>query len=283
MTKQVQIRRGSTSQHNTFTGASGEITVDTDLSTVRVHDNALAGGHRLAKYAELTTANVTEVTNLYFTNSRSRLALTSGNTIGYDNTTGNITLTPSGVTAAVYGNATLIPIITVDAFGRVTSVSNVALTATGTISSVAGVSSGAVSNTQLSAGVSSGGLSDIGNVTLSNTSIIMTGAAVSRVVNLGNTIALCNINVQAGSYFTANSNVNTTWQFTNASSAANVAQAFTLELYNGGSFTQTWPNAVRWPGNVAPALSPNLYDMLVFVTDSNGTSWRGSVQTGYTA
>jgi len=286
MTKQVQIRRGSTSQHNSFTGASGEITVDTDLNTIRVHNNALAGGHRLAKYSDLTTANVTEVTNLYFTNSRSRLALTSGNTIGYDNTTGNITLTPSGVTAAVYGNATIIPVITVDTFGRITNVSNVSSGGgggAGTITSVAGVSSGAISNTQLSAGVSSAGLSDIGNVTLSNTSIIMTGAAVSRVVNLGNTIALCNINVQAGSYFSANSNVNTTWQFTNASSAANVAQAFTLELYNGGSYTQTWPNAVRWPGNVAPALSPNLYDMLVFVTDSNGTSWRGSVQTGYTA
>ena len=283
MTKQVQIRRGSTSQHNSFTGVSGEITVDTDLNSIRVHNNSLAGGFLLAKNSDLTTANVAEVTNLYFTNSRSRLALTSGNSIGYDNTTGNITLTPSGVTASVYGNSTIVPIITVDTFGRVTGISNATITASGTITSVVGVSSGAVSNTQIASGVSTEGLSGISNITLSANSIFTSATSLSRIVNLGNAIAFCNVNTQFGSYFTANSNVNTTWGFTGTSTAAGMAQGFILELYNGGNYTQTWPNTVRWPGNVTPALSPNLYDLLVFVTDNNGISWRGSVQVGYTA
>jgi hypothetical protein len=48
MTKQVQLRRGSTSQHATFTGALAEATVDTDKRTVVVHDGATQGGNPLA-------------------------------------------------------------------------------------------------------------------------------------------------------------------------------------------------------------------------------------------
>ena len=43
----VQFRRGTTSQNNSFTGAAGEISVDTDLNVLRVHDNATAGGEAL--------------------------------------------------------------------------------------------------------------------------------------------------------------------------------------------------------------------------------------------
>lgn len=49
MSTQVQHRRGSTAQHSTFTGAVGEITVDTDKKTAVVHDGTTAGGNPLAK------------------------------------------------------------------------------------------------------------------------------------------------------------------------------------------------------------------------------------------
>ena len=49
MAKQVQFRRGSTSQHSTFTGAVGEVTVDTDKDVVVVHDGSTAGGFPLAR------------------------------------------------------------------------------------------------------------------------------------------------------------------------------------------------------------------------------------------
>jgi len=48
MTKQVQIRRGSTQQHTTFTGAEGELTYDTDKRTVVTHDGDTVGGTPLA-------------------------------------------------------------------------------------------------------------------------------------------------------------------------------------------------------------------------------------------
>lgn len=44
MAKQLQLRRGTTVQHNTFTGAVGEVTIDTDKDVVVVHDGATAGG-----------------------------------------------------------------------------------------------------------------------------------------------------------------------------------------------------------------------------------------------
>jgi len=49
MAKQVQFRRGTTSEHSTFTGAVGEITVDTDKDVVVVHDGSTAGGFPLVR------------------------------------------------------------------------------------------------------------------------------------------------------------------------------------------------------------------------------------------
>ena len=49
MATQVQFRRGTTAQNNSFTGALGEVTVDTDKDTVVVHDGGTAGGFPLAR------------------------------------------------------------------------------------------------------------------------------------------------------------------------------------------------------------------------------------------
>ena len=51
MATQIQRRRGTTAQHSTFTGALGELTVDTDKKTVVVHDGSTAGGFPLAPLA----------------------------------------------------------------------------------------------------------------------------------------------------------------------------------------------------------------------------------------
>jgi len=52
MTTQVQFRRGTTAQHAVFTGAEGEITVDTDKKTAIVHDGVTAGGFQLSRTDE---------------------------------------------------------------------------------------------------------------------------------------------------------------------------------------------------------------------------------------
>ena len=48
MAIQIQLRQGTTTEHNTFTDAVGEVTVDTTNKTLRVHDGTTAGGTRLA-------------------------------------------------------------------------------------------------------------------------------------------------------------------------------------------------------------------------------------------
>lgn len=55
MSRQIQIRRGTTSEHSNFTGAIGEITMDTTTNTLRVHDGATTGGIPLARKDEIPT------------------------------------------------------------------------------------------------------------------------------------------------------------------------------------------------------------------------------------
>ncbi len=48
MAIQIQLRQGTAAEHYTFTGANGEVTVDTTNKTLRVHDGSTVGGIRLA-------------------------------------------------------------------------------------------------------------------------------------------------------------------------------------------------------------------------------------------
>jgi hypothetical protein len=41
----VLLKRGNTVQNNNYTGVSGELTIDTQLKTLRVHDGVTAGGN----------------------------------------------------------------------------------------------------------------------------------------------------------------------------------------------------------------------------------------------
>jgi len=45
----VQFRRGTAAQNNAFTGAAGEISVNTTNNSIRVHDGSTAGGHEVMK------------------------------------------------------------------------------------------------------------------------------------------------------------------------------------------------------------------------------------------
>ena len=49
MATQVQFRRGTTGEHSAFTGAVGEVTVDTEKKVVCIHDATTAGGFPLLR------------------------------------------------------------------------------------------------------------------------------------------------------------------------------------------------------------------------------------------
>lgn len=115
MSTQVQRRRGTTAGHASFTGAAGEITVDTSKNTLVVHDGSTAGGFPLLKEsaigstvqaydADLTTwAGVTPGTGV-----ATALAVNVGSS-GAFVTNGGAGGTPSSLTLT---NATGLPIST---------------------------------------------------------------------------------------------------------------------------------------------------------------------------
>jgi len=74
MAKLLKLRRGTTSEHSSFTGAEGEVTIDTTKDTAVVHDGSTAGGHPLVKEnAEVTStgiaSNVVDEDNLKVSNT----------------------------------------------------------------------------------------------------------------------------------------------------------------------------------------------------------------------
>ena len=47
MATQLQFRRGTSSQNNSYTGLAGEISLDTDTNNIRIHDGSTAGGNEI--------------------------------------------------------------------------------------------------------------------------------------------------------------------------------------------------------------------------------------------
>jgi hypothetical protein len=77
----VQFRRGTTAQNDSFTGATGELSVDTDLDVLRVHDGSTAGGHSLVGRTSTQT-----LTNKTLTSP----SLTTPSVTGNITVTGNV-------------------------------------------------------------------------------------------------------------------------------------------------------------------------------------------------
>lgn len=53
----LKLRRGTDTEHSSFTGAEGEVTVNTTNDSVHIHDGSTAGGHELAR-ADFTNVSV---------------------------------------------------------------------------------------------------------------------------------------------------------------------------------------------------------------------------------
>ena len=77
----LQFRRGTTSQNNSFTGAVGEISVDTTLDTLRLHDGSTAGGFSITQNAAAQTLTNKTLTTPVIAE------IDSGSTITLDATT----------------------------------------------------------------------------------------------------------------------------------------------------------------------------------------------------
>ncbi len=100
----LQLRRGNTTQNNSFTGAAGEVSFDTTTNTLRVHDGSTAGGYQIVSATAsqtLTNKTLTSPTinggtfSGTFTGTISPGAITT-NSITSNGSNADISIQPSG-------------------------------------------------------------------------------------------------------------------------------------------------------------------------------------------
>lgn len=145
--------------------------------------------------------------------------------------------------------------------------------------------------TQLNGAITAAGTATLTNKTIAFASNTLTGVAPLASPTFTGTVTTATtdllgsvrsnitavsasaIDCSAGNFFTKTASGALTWTFTNVPSSR--AFSLLLELTNGGTGTQTWPAAVKWPGGTAPTLTTSGVDVLGFITDDGGTTWRG--------
>ena len=111
MAKLLKLRRGTTSQHYTFTGAEGEVTIDTTKDTAVVHDGSTAGGRPLAR-EDMSNVSSSAIAGRLGADA---IAVTkiAGGTLPSDvkitdsNVSGNLTITSADIVNGTIANADL--------------------------------------------------------------------------------------------------------------------------------------------------------------------------------
>jgi hypothetical protein len=174
MATQVQFRRGTTTQNNAFTGAIGEITYDTEVKTLRLHDGSTAGG------GSVVTINAGTQTLTNKTLSSNSVWQGTAVALAYGGTNANLTAVAGGV---IYSGASALAISAAGTSGQVlTSAGASAPTWTAQSSLVVGTATVATTATNI-AGGSAGQL--VIQLDTNQTTFISAGAAGTFLKSTG--------------------------------------------------------------------------------------------------
>lgn len=170
-----------------------------------------------------------------------------------DNAVTSVKMSTTGVTSGTYGNATLIPRITVDGAGRITSASNVALAVD-------------VNNINGSVRITGNIRPDIYLETMANIAVV----SGNITLNLANATVFRAVVTSAANIVLQNP------------PPANVGYSALIQLFQTGSYAITWPTSIQWPANTAPTLSTtNGYvDTIAIYTVDGGVNYYGTSVLG---
>ena len=261
MSTQIQRRRGTTAEHSTFTGAAGEITIDSTKNTVVVHDGTTAGGYPLIKEADaLSSSDIGVTVQGYDANLPTWPSAVDATEVGY----------LDGVTSAIQTQLDT----------KVETLSDLSITATDAELNL--LDGATVTTAEIN-------YNDISTLGTSEASKVVTADANGNVklseevqatcyIETSVTVPSTTIDCDEGNLFYKTISANTTFSFSysGVNLTSNDAYAFTLILTVSGTRTVSWPASVDWAGGSAPdAPASGETDVFVFVTRNGGSTWYG--------
>ena len=246
MAKKLQLRRGTTSQHSSFTGAVGEVTVDTDKDVVVVHDGSTAGGFPLAKGADVTAkaplASPTFTGTVAIPNIANLETAVAANTAKATNVATNLSVTANGTSLTVAssdGTDASIPAVTTSAWGAMTDEDKTKLD---------GIATGATVGVAL---------------TGDNT---WTGSQRGEVSNVGTKTADFDFDLDTSNNFKITIGATgKTFGFTQM----DAGQSGTIEVINDGNYTLAWGSEVHFVGGAIPTITQSATSFLAYYCPSD--------------
>jgi hypothetical protein len=295
MAIQVQYRRGSASQNDVFTGALGEITVDTTNKTIRVHDGTTAGGSNIATVEYVDNA-IGSLSANSITDGTSNVRINGAN--------GNVTVSVGGTSnVAVIASSGINVTGTVSASGAVTGASFTGNGRALTSLSAANIDTGTLPSARLSGSYSI----SVTSATSATTAATVTTNAQPNITSVG-TLSSLNVtaNILAGNLigiFNGNganlnnlnasnissgtldqarlSNASVTLGSTALTLGATVTSVTGLSSVTSTSFVGTLTGAATTAGTVTTAAQPNITSVGTLTAATvTGNTTSGNLLTG---
>lgn len=284
MVKEVQFRRGSTSDHISgvgFTGVLAEVTVDTTNRTLRVHDGVTKGGHELVGVAATQSLSnktfsnyvsfggtVSFATSAYL-GDNDKLCLGDGNDLEIYHDGNDSFIDDANV------GSLILRTIGLNNIDLRSGTSNLMLRGLGITTSVELYYNNTKRFETVSAGATvTGDLEVTGSVF--KTSLRNYAETLNTI---GNTGTASTINLANGNFVTATLTGNCVFTFTAGITTG--AITFTLFLTNDATPSRsiTWPTSVKWPNATVPVrtTAASKTDVYTFFSFNGGTDWYGNL------
>jgi hypothetical protein len=266
----VLLKRGNTIQQNTYTGPLGELTFDTDLYTVRVHDNATLGGiTTLATQAQINSVN----NSIALTNSNlaNVIVSTNSNLATAVSTINNNISAITGFDSNVVANLSA---LLSDASIQQATINNIE-------ANVLSLQNNPVyANANVSAYLTSATITTTGNITAGNLTtsnltasgnVVQQSAYYERYGNISNTGGNLTCNFNLGTVFYANLSANVTANFTNVNAISSTVTGATIIVDQGATAYRVANvqvngvnQTVKWVGAAAGAGTASNTDIMSF-------------------